>query len=159
MSQQIVSADVIKSQELAQDLHRGRRRFTNVRLPKITTMTPDEALRFLRLIRYAPRQPTIAWLASQSGYSPTALYDAVKRDWITQAMADRLEIAFQMISVSDGHLAFKNARLGDFPDGRGGARPGSGRKLGSAPEDKARTEARVTIKKVSTINDIAAQSR
>ena len=94
-------------------------------------MTPEEGLRFLRLIRYAPRQPTISWLAQMSGYSKTALYDATRRDWMTQGMADRIGEAFQRVSVFDGHIVFfKNTRPGDFAELRGGARPGSGRKPG-----------------------------
>jgi hypothetical protein len=71
-----------------------------------------------------------------SGYSKTALYDATRRDWMTQGMADRIGEAFQRVSVLEGHIAvFKNTRAGDYLELRGGARPGSGRKPGgSAPQ-------------------------
>jgi hypothetical protein len=91
-------------------------------------MTPDEALRLLRLVRYAPRQPSLIWLAAQAGYSHTALYDAAKRDWMTQRMADRLEPAFRRIRVFDGHIVAFFSRPGDFQSRAGGARPGAGRK-------------------------------
>ena len=100
-------------------------------------MTPAEGLRWLQLIRYAPRQPTIAWLANATGYSPTALYDSAKRGWMNQAMVDRLEPALRRLRVLEGHIVFFS-KPGDYAyEPRGAARPGQSRWRERAPRAPA----------------------
>jgi|SRR5215469_9789029 len=101
-------------------------------------MTPDEALRALRMIRYGPRPPTFSMLARQTGYHRQALHQVVNRGWVSERMAKRLGqvLEFQPVHISSGQIAFKNG-LGDGIDGRGGARPGAGR-----PKKRRRRPAR-----------------
>jgi hypothetical protein len=82
-------------------------------------MTPDEAVRALRLIRYSPkrgRRLGIAWLARQSGYSREALYAVIRREWCSRTMAQRLDVVFKTVSLSNDRIAFTT--LGPLDGGR-----------------------------------------
>jgi hypothetical protein len=90
-------------------------------------MTPEEALRLLRLIRYAPRPPTMTWLARQTGYTSAWLAAVERSGTMTQHMADRLQPTFDRLDFNGGQIAHRwpLGPLGAGPDAgpRGGARP------------------------------------
>jgi hypothetical protein len=84
-------------------------------------MTPEQALRVLRTLRFSPtknRPITFAELARQAGYHPPSLFRVAQRGWMTPTMANRLGQVFdKTISVSKDHIAPINT-LGALNAGR-----------------------------------------
>jgi hypothetical protein len=91
-------------------------------------MSPDEALRVLRTLRYSPkrgRRLGMAWVASKTGYARHSLYRAIMRGWVSRPMAERLGNVFDKTATfSSGHSALSSS-LGPLDadaalaDGRG----------------------------------------
>jgi hypothetical protein len=95
-------------------------------------MSPNEAVRLLRTVRYSPRRGRchgIGWLARESGHSRQALYAVIRRGWCSRPMAQRLGVVFKNVNLSNGHIAF--ATVGPFDpdrDPRGRYPAGSGKR-------------------------------
>jgi hypothetical protein len=91
-------------------------------------MSPQDVLRELRRIRFSPRKGRrlgLSWVARQAGYQRESLYRAIRRGWMTRAMAQHLERVLRNVTLSGGHNAFSST-LGPLDgglDARGGPRP------------------------------------
>jgi hypothetical protein len=82
-------------------------------------MTPEEAVRSLRTIRYSSRRKRrvgITFIARQTGYRPNSLYRVIVRGWCSRPMAKRLGQLFKNVSLFDDHTAFSS--LGPLDGGR-----------------------------------------
>ena len=74
--------------------------------------TPQDVLRELRRIRFSPRKGRrlgLSWVARQAGYQRESLYRAIRRGWMTRAMAQHLELVLRNVTLSGGHNAFSSA--------------------------------------------------